>query len=141
MTIEFGDIMSVVTLLLGGGGLGGLLTWKYARKKEQAEAASAETMATKEVQDVYQQLIEDVKKDRDEQKQYIAELKEDRQHLRAERDELRERIDKTDETVRDLQMQVAKNGRKVEMMTPFMCSDLKCKKRLRGIPQFEENAK
>ena len=36
--------------------------------------------------------------------------------------------------VRDLQMQVARNGRMVEMMRPFLCFDIKCKKRQRVHP-------
>ena len=50
--------------------------------------------------------------------------------------EMVKRQDKTDETVRDLQMQVARNGRMVEMMRPFQCYDLKCKKRMR-VPTSE----
>ena len=89
----------------------------------------AENTATKEVQDVYQQLIADVKADRNEQRTYIEELKSDRQHLRQERDELRDRIDKTDETVRDLQREVARNGRMVEGMRPFICGRIGCEDR------------
>jgi hypothetical protein len=49
---------------------------------------------------------------------------------------MRNRQDKTEEMVRDLQMQVARNGRMVEMMRPFLCYDIKCKKRQR-VPQLE----
>ena len=129
MEISTETIISILGLLLGGGGIGGWLTFRYTKKKEAAEADSASTKATQEVQDVYQQLISDVKADRDEQKQYISELKDDRKHLREERDELRERIDKTDETVRELQREVARNGRMVEGLRPFMCGFLGCKDR------------
>ena len=83
----------------------------------------------KEVQDVYQQLIADVKADREEQRTYINELKEDRNHLRAERNELRDRIDATDEKVRELQKEVARNCRMVESLRPFLCGVLGCKHR------------
>ena len=129
MEISVETIVSIIGLLAGGGGIGGWLTFRYTRRKEKAEAESAETTATKEVQDVYQQLISDVKADRDEQRQYISELKDDRRHLREERDELRDRIDKTDETVRQLQKEVARNCRMVEGLRPFMCGLLGCKKR------------
>lgn len=129
--------------LVGCGTLVFLLTLRWQRKKAiaeakkaeaeaksaNAEASSAEAAATKELQDVYQQLITDIKADRNEQKDYIKELKEDRQHLRRERDELRERIDSTDETVRQLQNAVARNGRMVESMRPFLCGDTACKNR------------
>lgn len=129
MNIEFNDIMNGIGILIGGGGLGWLISWKFARRKEAAEAATAETAATKEVQDVYQQLIADVKNDRNDQREYIAELKEDRAQLRENNDKLRERIDKTDAQVRKLEEAVARNGRMVEALRPFLCNDLKCTKR------------
>lgn len=129
MEISISDIISIIGLLAGGGGIGCFFTWKYGRRKEKAEAEQAETSAAKEVQDVYQQLITDVKTDRQEQRDYIAELKNDRQHLRQERDELRERIDQTEASVRDLQREVARNGRMVQSMRPFLCSDVACKLR------------
>ena len=131
MEFTISDFLSIAGWLFGGGSIGGLLTWQFTRRKEKAEAEQAETTATKEVQDVYQQMVADVKADREEQKAYIRELKEDRQHLREDRDRLVERQDKTDEKVRDLQREVARNARMVEAMRPFMCADLKCKLRKR----------
>lgn len=128
MNISIDTLINIGTLLLGGGG-GAFFTWRWQRAKAKAEAKTAEVDAAKEMQDVYQQLIADVKQDRNEQKQYITELKEDRRHLREERDELRDRIDKTDENVRTLQEQVAKNSAEVELMRPFVCGVLGCKLR------------
>lgn len=133
MELPIDVIISSIATALCGGGVGGVFTWRYLRRQEKAKAKeaeanalTAETSAVKEVQDVYQQMITDVKTDRDEQKTYIQELKEDRRHLREERDELRNRIDKTDETVRDLQAQVEKTGRMVEMLRPFICGIVGC---------------
>ena len=139
-------IDNIVTIigLFTGGGLGAFFTWKYQKKKAQAEAEQAEAeaekakqdaaaaanQAAKEMQDMYQQLIADIKTDRDEQKAYIAELKEDRHHLRAERDDLRTRQDKLEETVRTLQRDVARNGRMVEAMRPLLCGREVCNKRV-----------
>lgn len=130
MEITLDTILSIIGLLLGGGSVGGLLTWKFTRRKEKAQAVMAEADAAKELQDVYQQLINDVKADRDEQKAYISELKEDRKHLRAERDDLRKRQDELEATVRDLQADVARNGRMVEMLRPFLCGRPKCPDRV-----------
>ena len=127
--ISISDIISIVGLLAGGGGIGFFFTWRYARRKEAAEAEQAETSAAKEVQDVYQQLIADVKTDRDEQRQYIHELKEDRKHLRDERDELRNRQDTMEEQIIQLKRDVARNSRMVEGLRPFMCGLLGCKRR------------
>ena len=123
MEITFADIVSAITMLLGGGGIGWFLTYKYAVQKEAAGAA-------KEMQDMYQELIDDVKNDRNEQKAYIIELKDDRQHLREERDDLRNRIDQLEELVRRLQRDVARNGRMVESMRPLLCGKRGCKERV-----------
>lgn len=126
MEFTVSDIISIVSLLAGGGGMGWWFTWRYSRRKEKAEAKSAEADAAKELQDVYQQLINDIKADRDEQKAYIQELKEDRRHLREDRDDLRKRQDELEETVRNLQKDVARNGRMVECMRPFLCGREGC---------------
>lgn len=123
-------IISVLTAVGGWEAIRYFLNRRAEKRKAEAEAESAETAATKEVQDVYQQLIADVKADREEQRQYIMELKEDRKHLRDERDELLARIDKTDDTVRQLQRDVARNGRMVESMRPFMCGRVRCPNRI-----------
>jgi predicted nuclease with TOPRIM domain len=81
------------------------------------------------LQDVYQQLVQDIKTDRDEQKAYIQELKEDRSHLRKDRDDLRKRQDELEESVRSLQREVARYGRMVANMRPFLCGLLACKNR------------
>lgn len=127
MEISLDTMIALAGLLLGGGG-GAFFTWRWQRAKAKAEAKeaeaqaeSAEVSAAKEMQDVYQQLIADIKSDREEQKAYIQELKEDRRHLREDRDELRERQDKLEEQVRTLQRDVDRNGRMVECMRPFLC--------------------
>ena len=141
--MEYLDSFIRLIELLCAGGLVFILTLRWQRKKAMAEAKKAEAeaksadaeahgaeaSAAKELQDVYQQLINDIKADREEQKSYINELKEDRQHLRKENGELRERIDTTDETVRQLQHDVARTGRMVEFMRPFLCGDTGCKTR------------
>lgn len=120
MEISLDAIISILTLLLGGGG-GAFFTWQYTRRRAKAEASQAESTAAKEAQEFYQKVIADANADREENRTYIKELKDDRRHLREERDELRKRIDELDSTVRALQTAVAKTGRKVECMLPFMC--------------------
>ena len=133
MNLDLSDIISIIGLLAGGGGVGFFMSWRYTRRKEKAEADVAETTAAKEIQDMYQQALTDMKADREEQRQYICELKDDRRHLRQERDELRKRIDKTDEMVHDLQREVARNGRMVESLRPFICMNTQCKERVQGV--------
>lgn len=123
MEIGIDTWIAIIGLLLGGGGIGTFFTWKYTKRKEKAEADTA-------VQDVYQQLIADIKTDRDEQKAYISELKEDRRHLRVERDELRNRQDKLEDDIFQLKRQVARNGRMVECLRPLVCGRRGCPDRL-----------
>ena len=144
--LSIDNIVTLLGILLGGGG-GAFFTWRYQRKKAKSEAKTAEAEAekakfeamqanatlTKEIQDSYQRLTEDLKANLDtqqeyneEQKQYIKELKEDRRHLREERDDLRNRQDKLEKTMRELQREVARNGRMVECMRPLLCGREGC---------------
>lgn len=124
MEITLEAIISIVGLLAGGTGIGGFFVWKYTKRKAQAEAKQAEAEAAKaeaeaatEKQNYYQQIIDDVAKDRDYYKQ--------------ERDEYRMTIKRYDERINHLERAVARNGRMVEAMRPFMCGDLKCPNRIR----------
>ena len=128
MEISFDTILSILGMFVGGGA-GAFFTWRYQRKKAKAEAESAEIDAAKDLQDMYQQMLEDSKADREDRKQQMSELRQERDHYKQDRNELRDRLDKTDETVRQLQREVARNGRQIEMMRPFLCYDSKCKKR------------
>lgn len=145
--VSIDTIISIATLFLGGGGIGAIIGWRSQKKKAKAEAKQAEAEAEKtkyeamqanaqlikDIQSSYQQLANDLKANLDtqqeyneEQKQYIAELKEDRQHLRQERNEMRSRQDRLENTVRDLQFEVARNSRLVAFMRPFLCGREGC---------------
>ena len=130
MEITLDSIIGIIGLLLGGGTIGSIFTWRLQRKKAKAEATQAEVEAAQEKQEYYRGIIDDVAKDRDYYKQ--------------ERDEVRERMDKmahsfmdwrmeADNDRMDMKMQIAKLGRKVETMVPFMCGNLQCKDRQRVV--------
>ena len=111
MEITLDTIISIIGLLLGGG-CGAFFTWRWQRKKAKAEAE-------KEEQGYYQQMMKDIAQDRDYYKQ--------------ERDEYRKTIKSYDERIDDLERKVARNGRIVESLRPFICTDLKCKLRHRAV--------
>ena len=132
MEITLDSIIGIIGLLLGGGTIGSIFTWRFQRKKAKAEATQAEVEAAKEKQEYYRGIIDDVAKDRDYYKQ--------------ERDEVRERMDKMAHSFMDwrleadndrskMKMDIAKLGRKVETMAPFMCGNLQCKDRVRVVLQ------
>lgn len=129
MEITLEAIISLIGLFLGGGG-GAFFTWRYMRRKAKAEAQQAEVETAKDKQEYYQRIIEDVAKDRDYYKQ--------------ERDEVRERMDKmahsfmdwrleADKDRMDMKLEIARLGRRVEVMAPFMCGDIQCKLRKRVV--------
>lgn len=151
MEISLEAIISIATIFFGGGGIGAIIGWRSQKKKARAEAQQAEaeaekakfeatqanTQLIKDIQGSYQQLAADLKANLDtqqeynaEQKQYISELKQDRQHLREERDEMRGRQDKLEQTVRDLQFEVARNSRMVAFMRPLLCGRRNCPDRI-----------
>lgn len=143
MEITLEAIISLVGLFVGGSG-GAFFMWKWQKKKAKAEAESAEIDAAKDLQDMYQQMLADAKTDREDRKQQIEELRAERDHYKSDRNELRERMEQMTRSFMDwrieadndrskMKMDIAKLGRKVEMMAPFMCGDLSCKLRQRVV--------
>lgn len=139
MEITLEAIISFLGLFIGGGG-GAFFTWRYMRRKAKAEAVTAEVDAAKDMQDMYQQMLQDAKTDREDRRQQVEELRQERDHYKRDRNEMREQLEKltknvsewkqtSDDRIQDLQRQVARNGRQLESMRPFMCGDLSCKLR------------
>ena len=130
MEITIDTIISLAGLFIGGGG-GAFFTWRWMRRKAKAEAQTEEVNMAKAVQDAYQQMLQDKESDLEDRKKVIAELREERDHYKNDRNELRDRVGKMEDTVLELKREVARNGRMVESMRPFLCYDMKCKKRVR----------
>lgn len=119
--------------LIFGGSIISIVTWRFARQKAAAEAKEAEAKAKQaeaeaekakaealmEKQNYYQQLVDDMAKDRD--------------YYKGERDEYRNTIRQYDERMSLLERNQARQGRMIEAMRPFLCADLSCKKRKRVV--------
>lgn len=114
----FDSITNILSLLFGGSVIS-IVTWRYARRKAEAEAKQAEAEAKKGDQDYYQQMMDDIAKDRD--------------YYKKERDCMRDTIKSYDTRIDDLERKVARNGRMVESLRPFICTDLSCKLRHHAI--------
>ena len=141
MEITLEAIISFLGLFIGGGG-GAFFTWRYMRRKAKAEAVTAEVDAAKDMQDMYQQMLQDAKTDREDRRQQVEELRQERDHYKNERNEYREQLSKLTDEFRDfrrkseddmdaLKRTQARQGRMIEAMRPFMCGDLKCPNRQR----------
>ena len=72
----------------------------------------------------------------------MADIRSDRDRYKSERDELRERFEKLEDSLRKMRNEyqsekeetdrkIAQLGRRVEAMRPFLCGDMLCKKRQR----------
>ena len=118
MEITIDTLINIATLLLGSSG-GAFFTWKWIRRKSKAEASQAENEALKGKQDYYQQMMDDIAKARD--------------YYKKERDCMRDTIKSYDARIDDLERKVARNGRMVESLRPFICTDLNCKLRHHAI--------
>ena len=57
MEITLESIISIISLLIGGGSLGGLLVWRYTRRKAKAEAENAEVDTVKNMQEAYDKMF------------------------------------------------------------------------------------
>lgn len=156
MEITLEAIISLITLFVGGTGVGGFFFWRQHKRKEEAEAKlaeaeaklkeaevrKAEIEANKEQQDYYQQLAKDLAEDREDRKRQNDELRAERDHYKNERNDYRDMLAKRDEEFRKFRIKTeeeldslrrnqARQGRMIEAMRPFMCGDLRCPNRQR----------
>lgn len=129
MSFDINSIESVLGLLLGGGGLGALFTWKFTRRKLNAEASSSEVDLAQKVQETYQDMLEYKQKEVDDNHRLIEELRTDRDHYKQGYEEMRSRQDKTEEKVRGLEEKVAENTKEMTYLRPFLCGKRGCKLR------------
>ena len=141
MEITFDSIISIITLLIGGGSLGGLLVWRWTKRKAAAEAKSAEVDMAQKVQDTYQRFLDDKQKEVEDNHRLIDELRQDRDHYKQDRNELRDQLDKIQREVREwkekgdresdeVKRTIARLGRRVDSMAPLLCGRSNCPDRI-----------
>ena len=139
MEITLDSIIGILGLLFGGGALGGIFTWRWQRakakaeaKEKEAEAKSAEVDMAQKVQDTYQEMLEYKQKEVEDNHRLIAELREDRDHYKKGYVEFRDQVEKlqkdfskfrseTEEERIQMKRDIARNGRQLERMSPFLC--------------------
>lgn len=156
MEISLETIINGLAWLFGGSGLGWFITWRWQKAKAKAEAKQAEAEAkqkeadaktaeiemAQKIQDTYQEILEDKQKEVEDNHRLIAELRADRDHYKQGYIEMRDEVEKLSKDFRDFRSEteeeranmkrdIARNGRQMESMRPFLCFDTKCKKRVR----------
>ena len=137
MEITLDSIIGILGLLFGGGAVGGIFTWRWQRAKAKTEAETAEVDMAQKVQDTYQQMLEDKQKEVDDNHRLITELREDRDHYKKGYVEFRDKLDKLDNEFRQfrneteeerakMKRDIARNGRQLECLRPFLCGREDC---------------
>lgn len=146
MEITLEGIVALITLFIGGSGIGGLVTWKWLKmkakaeadqaaaeaKQKEAEAKAAEIEMAQKVQDTYQEMLEDKNKEVEDNHRLIAELREDRDHYKKGYVEMRGEVEKLTKDFYDFKREtmterekmkndIARNTRIAESSRPFMC--------------------
>lgn len=102
--MEIGEIITYVGTLLGGGGLGWLVNWKWGRRKEAASVKADEIdNMRKAMEDFYNPLVK-------KQNERIAELEGEVKGLREDRRKMeqsyQEKIEGLNKQILDLQKQI-----------------------------------
>lgn len=144
MEITLDSIIGILGLLFGGGALGGIFTWRWQRakakaeaKEKEAEAKSAEVDMAQKVQDTYQEMLEYKQKEVEDNHRLIAELREDRDHYKQGYVEFRDQVEKlqkdfskfrteTEDERTQMKRDIARNGRQLECLRPFLCGREGC---------------
>lgn len=151
MEITLEAIISFIGLFIGGGA-GAFFTWRWQKKKAKAEAVTAEIDAAKELQGMYQTMLQDANTWLKDAHDKVEGLRSERDHYKKDRDETREKMEKLTHSFMDwrveadndrskMKMEIARLGRRVELMAPFMCADLSCKLRQRVVLSEEGEVK
>lgn len=131
MDMEIYSIINTfVTVFLGGGWF---LHWRASRRKANGEAKQTEAQANKEAQEYYNNTLADVNRT-------LGEVRAERDHYKDERDEerkenleMRQKYRQLEEKITqidlDYKKDVARLGRRLDCLSPFLCGVAGCMRR------------
>ena len=140
-----GIIISILTALGGWEAIKYFINRQSEKKKSEAEADTAASQALKEMQEAYLTFTTDAKNVLDGYKSYVARLESERKTLIDDGERMKKRIDELENKMRDLQSEVARNGRMVAALRPFLCGcALSCRNRqpmtINEVPENNEQS-
>lgn len=102
------ELVGYIISAVASGSIAWLATIKWTRKQAEADAMES-------VQNVYQELIEDLKRDREE--------------LKTENHQLREELRSIHSRMVELESKCNDNERRIEQMVPYLCYCKNCPNR------------
>lgn len=129
----YGIITTVLTLVLGGGWF---INWRASRREKDGQATQSEAEGWKAMQDLYQQTIADFKV-------YSEDMRQERSLLKKENSEIYDKYKKLEDVIMMLKKKVSRNERKLDAISPFLCSVFGCTNRkhlpIAAIPVGDDN--
>lgn len=121
------EVLILILTSLASGGLAWIFTLKFTRQQAKADAM-------KSVQDIYQELITDLKTELSELSVENKQLKEQNtQLLKEQNSELLERHSRMLEKLSTVETMALSNSKNIGKMLPMVCGRVDCGKRI-GVP-------
>ena len=139
---NYTDIIMNLITLIGGGGLGWLITAKWERKKAKGEASQQEAVAAKEWQEVYTKALKDSNDRNDELREDNKLLREENEKILSkfkeydeDREKMRDKMIVYDDEMSKMKKSLLDNSLKIQKVLPFVCQVVSCPNRVRISPE------
>lgn len=144
MDMELYSILNTfITIFLGGGWF---LHWRASRRKANGEAKQTEAQANKEAQEYYNTTLADVNRTLNEVRAERDHYKDERNELRKENHEMREKYIEIEKKLTQLDLtykrDVARLGRRIDVLSPFLCGVAGCmhRKKVSLMENIDDNS-
>lgn len=131
-------MLGLLTLIAGGGWF---VNWRATRRRSDAEATQEEAAGWKAMQEVYEKHFEDMQMITDSVREDRDSLREDKKLLYKENQEWRTKYMDMEKQILDLKRDIARLGRRLEIVLPFTCGVAGCalRKIVKQEPECENN--
>ena len=120
-------INTIVSILLGGGWF---IHYRANKRKAQGEAKQTEAQANKEAQEYYNTTLADVNRTLNEVRAERDNYKDERNELQAENREMRNKYIELEDKITQMELSykrdMARLGRRIEVLSPFLCGVVGC---------------
>ena len=127
--------LGILTVIAGGGWF---VNWRATRRRSDAEATQQEAVGWKAMQEVYEKHFEDMQLITDSVREDRDRLYKDKESLYKENREWKTKYEAMENQIMDLKRDIARLGRRLEVVLPFTCGVAGCTKR--KIVELTENS-
>ena len=135
--MEFGELLNwvlgILTLIASGGWF---VNWRAHKRQENAKARQSELEATKTEQDMYQEMLTDLKEHNEVLRKFNREVSDECEQLRKRVAENESKLHEQDNKIREQGEKLRAQENKIEslehrleLMTEMMCGKSNCQQR------------